>query len=143
MWFRRGRSHAPRITKHQMFLILDSLFPRPVCRVILLYEGRIEDAWTRTYVASYYKRTMLRMFGWRFSFYQALSTHAQFYANAMANLAFCAPRKKRVQRRFLRPYIADIQRYDMSKVLERRRISYAKRHKTLFVYIGHKNTLAI
>ena len=127
-----------------MFQILDTIFPRPICRLILIYEGRVEEAWIRTYVASHYKRTMQQLFGWRFSFYQALTTHAQFYANALANTVFCAPKKKRIPRKFLAPYIDDIDRYDMRKVLTKRRLSYAKRHKTLFhVYIDRTNTLAI
>ena len=127
-----------------MFRALDSIFPTDICRLILIYEGRIEDAWIKTFVASHYRRTMQELFGWRFSFSHALTHHSLFYANALANTLYGPPRKKRVPRKFIRPYLADIARYDMSRELTARRVSYAKRHRTLFhVYIGRNNTLVL
>ena len=112
--------------------------------MILIYEGRIEDAWIKTFVASHYRRTMRELFGWRFSFSHALTHHSLFYANALANTLYGPPRKKRVPRKFIRPYLADIARYDMARELTARRVSYAKRHRTLFhVYIGRNNTLVL
>jgi hypothetical protein len=87
---------------------------------------------------------MQQLFGWRFSFYQALSSHTLFYANTLANNLGCAPRKKRIPRKFIAPYLDDIARYDMTRELNTRRVDYAKRHRTLFhVYIGRNNALAI
>ena len=127
-----------------MFRSLGQIFPSDICRVILLYEGRIEDAWIKTYVASHYRRTMQQLFGWRFSFCQALSNHTMFYANALANNLTRAPRKKRIPRKFIAPYLEDIARYDMARELNARRVNYAKRHKTLFhVYLGQNNTLTL
>ena len=127
-----------------MFRSLALIFPSDICRVILIFEGRIEDAWIKTYVASHYRRTMQQLFGWRFSFCQALRTHTLFYANTLANNLRYAPRKKRIPRKFIAPYLDDIMRYDMTRELNARRVDYAKRHRTLFhVYIGRNNTLAI
>ena len=127
-----------------MFLTLASIFPTDVCRLILIYEGRVESAWIKTYVAAHYRRTMQDLFGWRFSFSQALGCHTQFYANALANSLFRVPIKKRIPRRFIAPYLADIQRYNMSKTLNDRRIAYAQRHRHLFhVYLSQRNSLLL
>ena len=143
---RPGQTPPPTVfmrTK-SMFRALDSIFPADVNRLILIFEGRIEDAWIKTYVASHYRRTLQQLFGWRFSFYQALTSHPLFYANALANCMYGAPRKKRIPRKFIAPYLDDIARYSMSHELNARRVAYAKRHKTLFhVYIGRPNVLVL
>ena len=127
-----------------MFAILGSIFPTDVCRLILIYEGRIESAWIKTYVACHYRKTMQTLFGWRFSFSQALGCHSQFYANALANNMYRTPIKKRIPRKFIAPYLDDIKRYDMTKALNDRRVAYARRHRHLFhVYIGRKNSLIL
>ena len=120
-----------------MFGTLETIFPTEICRLILIYEGRIEDAWIKTFVASHYRRTMQSLFGWRFSFGHALGIHSLFYANALANNLHGAPIKKRIPRKYIAPYMRDIDRYDMARELNTRRVAYAKRHKTLFhVYMG-------